>query len=196
MSPLIRCRLFILCEYDLSITKLCAIEHSMYVYICGDMTARNWCFTSFSLDLNCVQLHAELPANMKYLILGEEKCPTTGRLHGQGYVEFRTPVRMTQVKKILGDPSVHLEIRKGSRQQAIDYCKKDGKYSENPEPPPVLIDCPHRAWHRVRVHAIMTGEEPLDVPEPPKCFYSANLCLHCFRKCIPWNRPIGGCGDL
>lgn len=58
----------------------------------------------------------------------------SGTPHLQGYMRFTTKQRMSAVKKLLGN-EVHCETRKGSEQQAWDYCKKDGNVlTEKGEP--------------------------------------------------------------
>jgi len=71
-------------------------------------------------DLNWEILHP----NCRYLVWQEEVCPDTGRIHWQGYVEFFRSQRMAAVKKIFGD-TVHVEPRRGTAQEADDYCSKD-----------------------------------------------------------------------
>lgn len=61
--------------------------------------------------------------NIRCAVWQMELSPETSRLHLQGYVEFTRSVRMVTIKRILGE-TVHLEGRKGSRQQAIEYCRK------------------------------------------------------------------------
>jgi len=73
---------------------------------------------------------AGMPVEAKYLILGEEICPKTNKIHWQAYGEFIKPMRIGAIKKAFNDDTVHLEARKGTQKQAIDYCKKDGKYEE------------------------------------------------------------------
>lgn len=87
------------------------------------MTHREWIFTAweeptFSED------------TMKYIIYGKEKCPTTDKLHYQGFVAFKKQKRLKGVKKILGDQT-HIEPRRGTAEQAINYCKKDGDWQEH-----------------------------------------------------------------
>jgi len=58
--------------------------------------------------------------------VGEEQTP-----HLQGYVEFGDCLTMGQAKKRLGDPRFHLEPRRGTQEQAVEYCKKDGDIFED-----------------------------------------------------------------
>lgn len=88
---------------------------------------RSWCFTSFNVSGEEFTRILETP--YKYIVLGEEVCPETGKHHYQGYVEYASPRSMSAVKKSLGS-AVHLEVRKGTAAQAADYCKKDGKFEE------------------------------------------------------------------
>ncbi len=56
----------------------------------------------------------------------------SGTPHLQGYVEFDNPRTLAGVKTALGEPSLHLEKRAGTAQQASEYCHKPGGtgYSE------------------------------------------------------------------
>lgn len=92
---------------------------------------RHYCFTinNYTLDdLNNIALISL--EKIKYIIYGKEIAPNTGTPHLQGYIELNTPQRMSYVKKLLNNNSVHLEARKGTKQQAIEYCKKDGDYHQ------------------------------------------------------------------
>lgn len=53
-----------------------------------------------------------------------ERCPESSRLHWQGYVRLRSKVRIKGAQRIIGFPTAHMERRKGSHQQATDYCSK------------------------------------------------------------------------
>jgi Putative viral replication protein. len=65
-----------------------------------------------------------------YQCNGRERCPETGRVHYHVYLEFPKPVTMGKLKKLLGTPWIHIEPRRGSQKQAIDYCRKDGVWEE------------------------------------------------------------------
>lgn len=90
------------------------------------MTSRSYCFTSFK----AVDDFTYEKSKIKYIIYGVETCKKTHRLHLQGYVELKNAYRIAAVKKILNDPSVHLEKRQGTRDEAITYCRKDGVVTE------------------------------------------------------------------
>lgn len=81
---------------------------------------RHWCFTSYE-----DAWPAWIPDKMVYQVYQVEKCPDTGRIHIQGYVEFKRSVRLNSAKKLLKLLKAHLEPRQGSRQQARDYCMKE-----------------------------------------------------------------------
>lgn len=68
--------------------------------------------------------------NLRYMINGQETCPTTKKIHWQSYLEFKKPVSMKDIKNMFNDNTIHLEKRAGTREQARDYCKKDGNFKE------------------------------------------------------------------
>lgn len=83
---------------------------------------RNYMFTIHVNDED--EFHPTLHERFRFLICQLEVAPTTGQLHWQGYVELTQPARIPQVKGWLGRPDAHLEARRGTQQQAIDYCSK------------------------------------------------------------------------
>lgn len=76
---------------------------------------RAWIFTDYA---------EEQPTSVpfEYLVVQRERCPTTGRLHWQGYCVFSNPRTLGGVKKVL--PKAHWEPRRGSHEDARDYCTK------------------------------------------------------------------------
>lgn len=62
---------------------------------------------------------------INYVVYGLEVAPTTGTPHLQGYVELKQQMGIKAIHKhLFGNQKVHIEKRKGSQKQAIDYCKK------------------------------------------------------------------------
>lgn len=60
-----------------------------------------------------------------YCVVGKE-VGESGTRHLQGYIEFSTRCRLTQVKRVPGLSRAHFEGRRGSAREAADYCIKDG----------------------------------------------------------------------
>jgi len=94
------------------------------------MKSRNWCFT----DWEKPREEAEGLSVVKYFIYQLEVTPSTNREHYQGYVEFKHAVTMARAKQALLSPRSHLEIRRGSQQQAVDYCRKKESRKEGTIP--------------------------------------------------------------
>lgn len=61
---------------------------------------------------------------LNFLLWGEER-GEEGTYHLQGYAEFCSKRTLSSVKELLGT-RMHLEISRGSGQENIDYCSKDG----------------------------------------------------------------------
>ena len=53
-----------------------------------------------------------------------ERCPTTGRLHFQFYIQAHRTQALSWVRKYIADRA-HWEQARGNVQQCIDYCSKD-----------------------------------------------------------------------
>lgn len=58
-------------------------------------------------------------------IVFQEEWPDGGTRHYQGYIEVIDRTRMQRLKDKIGISRIHLEVRRGSQEQAIKYCKKD-----------------------------------------------------------------------
>lgn len=83
--------------------------------------SRKWVFTLIIND-DTVPPRWD-PDRMFYMIYQTEECPTTKRPHYQGFVALKSPARMSTVKKLLGNSTVHLENCR-DQKAAIEYCKK------------------------------------------------------------------------
>lgn len=88
------------------------------------MTSRHYCITFFKeptvYEHECI----------RYAIYGKETCPSTGKVHWQSYVELFKPCRIARLKKIYNDKTLHAEVRRGTREEARDYCKKENSFTQ------------------------------------------------------------------
>lgn len=82
----------------------------------------------------------------RFLAVQCEKCPSTNRIHWQAYVYGDSALSMEGVKRHLGEPTCHLDARKGSHQQALDYCTKEE--SRFPGCVPYVLGEPPRQGNR------------------------------------------------
>jgi hypothetical protein len=116
---------------------------------------RAWCFTDFPAEQEFASRIEQFQSgfeeeNIKFLIFQRERCPqSTGqaglsekqhREHLQGYVVFNSAVRLAAAKRFLHSASIHLEPRRGSHEEAKNYCSKsesrvDGPWVFGDEPP-------------------------------------------------------------
>lgn len=65
------------------------------------------------------------PEEMHYLIFQEEKSPSTGKHHYQGYVEFKNKMRLLAIQSALNAPKCHIERRMAKNGiDAANYCRK------------------------------------------------------------------------
>nr|QXP07820.1 MAG: replication associated protein [Arizlama virus] len=87
---------------------------------------RGWCFTINNYtdqEFNRLQY---IPC--QYIVYGKE-VGDSGTPHLQGYIHYDNVVTGGRVKANLG-VRAHVEKRRGTLKQAIDYCKKDGSWTE------------------------------------------------------------------
>jgi len=95
-----------------------------------DSPRTRWCFTSYRLSEagQIVQPPGATlvdSGSLVYICWQLESCPTTNRVHVQGYLCLSRKCRLNGVKDL--DPwfaTVHLEGAKGTTQENIAYCSK------------------------------------------------------------------------
>ncbi len=92
---------------------------------------KNICFTSYNIELinrtkqQWDQFCIDNRHRLGYLIFQHETCPKTERVHIQGYCELKRSIRLPTVKNMFGDKTLHIEPRKGSQEDAVQYSCKD-----------------------------------------------------------------------
>ncbi len=89
---------------------------------------RSWCYTWH--DPKTERISWEEVGHVRMAVWQLEKAPTTGKLHHQGYVEFAKPTRMGVLQRAM--KGVHVEMRRGTREQAIKYCQKEESREAGP----------------------------------------------------------------
>lgn len=98
-----------------------------------DFKSRCWCITLWSLD----DVHRFESLETTILVVGKETAPQTGREHYHVYVRFASPRSFHALHHQF--PNAHLEPRRGTEAQAIEYCKKDGEVIVERCPPDVAV---------------------------------------------------------
>lgn len=93
---------------------------------------RNYCFTLNNYTDEELDKLSKL--DVEYMIYGKEVAPTTGTPHLQGFVKFKHAKTFTAVKKLI--PRAHLEVMKGTIEDCIKYCSKQGDVTEYGKKPP------------------------------------------------------------
>lgn len=102
---------------------------------------REWMFTVFQPNVVAAPLAllASLSPQVAYVAFQREVAPGTGRHHLQGYLAMEKPVALTAVKKLLGDPTAHLEPTKGTPEEASAYCTKVDTRDPAPDSGPFVF---------------------------------------------------------
>lgn len=95
-----------------------------------------WSVTAYNDEIEMLE-NPPWPDFVEKVLGGREMCPTTNRLHFQGAVKFRRPMRLTQLKKWL--PTAHFEEARNAHHIQKYAMKKDTAVGEkkattNPEP--------------------------------------------------------------
>lgn len=75
-----------------------------------------------------------IDSQIRYFIMGKESCPTTTKIHYQGYISFHNAKTFNQCKKFFGLDKIHVEIAKGNDSQNKKYCSKENKLLETGTP--------------------------------------------------------------
>jgi hypothetical protein len=91
------------------------------------MRTKYWCFTlnNYTDEETAAINSLTNEPKVLYIIVGRE-VGASGTRHYQGYLELSTRLRLANVKQLPGLERAHFENRRGSAQQASDYCAKDG----------------------------------------------------------------------
>lgn len=109
-------------DEDLDVTK--PQRHFVFTLF-GDRETQD----DFMLGLLCtVSIRQD---KVRYLVFQREVCPKTKRLHLQGYLELKTPMRYKAIDEMFS-ANMNFLKRRGTREEARDYCMKSD--SRDPQP--------------------------------------------------------------
>lgn len=89
-----------------------------------DRRSTDWVFTLYDVR-EAKKLFLIENLQCRFLVFQEEACPTTKRKHYQGFVQFHTRKRGRTVQRAFRAPTMHVEVRRGSVADAIEYCSLD-----------------------------------------------------------------------
>lgn len=84
------------------------------------MQGKNWTITINNWE----EADIETAENwdIQYIILAAEVAPATGTRHLQGWIQFKTNMRMSALKRL--HDKAHWELMRGSIEQNEVYCRK------------------------------------------------------------------------
>jgi len=115
--------------------------------------ARHFCFTEYKLE-NTPVFSTENTPLVCYAIYQTEACPTTGRLHHQGYVQLTKALTLKTLKATLSPSAKYLPC-KGTAAQNIEYCSSTGKHCLKPRVDgPYEYGTPRKQGKRTDLHEV------------------------------------------
>lgn len=86
-------------------------------------TSRRYAFTCYRIE-TFVPATDKLTAKCHYAVWQTERCPTTGRVHIQGFIHMKSPQRYTAIQKLFGGPNMSFFDARGTDEQNQTYCTK------------------------------------------------------------------------
>lgn len=89
-----------------------------------------FCFTLFDYEEHTFALDEIPNGRIRYLCFGEELCPSTNRRHLQGFIVYARPTLLKDANAMDFDNRAHIQVARGSTVENIEYCSKDGTFSE------------------------------------------------------------------
>lgn len=89
----------------------------------NEEAVRCWVFTSWEKPLIDYEKHCS------YIVWGVEYTQEK-RIHYQGYVEFKTPKKLFQVKSLFKSKEIYTDKAYSNHYSNVTYCKKDGNFFE------------------------------------------------------------------
>lgn len=117
--------------------------------------SKRWSFTICNYTQSDIDQLEKIGSSNKY-VYGLEIAPSTGMPHIQGYIEFNVKCRP---KSLFTNQSIHWEKSKGSRNQNIAYCTKEGNAYGNLLEDKVIVSQPY-GWQLEVTELIKKKPDP------------------------------------
>jgi hypothetical protein len=118
-------------------------------------------------------MHSE---KLKYLAYAKETCPSTGKEHQQGFAYVKTPMKLTDWKKLF--PGTHIESMCGDFKSNTTYCSKEGQLIEHGQPP--------RQGERTDIQELKVqfdaGKRPLEIADEVDGMFGVVARTHRFAE--------------
>lgn len=92
----------------------------------------NWTFVCYEQIPLLRTLLESGDDHIKRWVCQLEKCPSTNSDHLQGYVSFKNRVYLAQAQKILGIPTLHMELARKPASANYRYCTKEDTRIDGP----------------------------------------------------------------
>jgi len=124
---------------------------------------RRVCFTWNGYTNTGLQELIQKCTQRSYLYCFGEEVGESGNKHIQGYLEFTKPKRFSTIKNLI--PHAHIEKARGSRQENLTYCSKDGIVHSNfpvPVKQRLLRQFDGVVWKDWQAELINLHDEPPD----------------------------------
>lgn len=143
----------------------------MFLDVVNMSRSRSWCFT-----WNNPTNDLRFDESVKYAIWQEEE-GESGTRHFQGYIEYPNAVGMRRVKNTIA-PECHVEIRRGTRDQARAYCCKPESRLRGPWEHGVWIPQGDRSDLRTVAESIREDGLSLTIEEYPDKYIRYHTGMH------------------
>ena len=156
--------------------------------------SRFWCFTIFA-RADEELLWSVGPAEPllfvgTYMVYQVERAPDTGKIHIQGYVQFKQQCRMGTVKNKFHRDDMHLEIPHGTPQENHAYCTKEDSRVRGPwEHGELSVQGKRTDWAEVQA-MVKAGNSDAEILERAPHFAAHARGIEFLRATFPQKPPI------
>lgn len=141
--------------------------------------SRDWCYTLNNYSEAERDAHRAL--DCAYHVFGYER-GDSGTPHLQGYIRFKEKKSLKQLKTMM--PRAHVEPRKGTIDQAVDYCKKELDYEEYGTKPMNQLEkgeVNKKRW-RMIIQKAQEGDEEWLLENEPHVYHTSLATFRSHKK--------------